>query len=163
MSRSFVVLCIPHFKTSSSYKKMDSRRVRSDPRSRDVSSSGGEFIFQSETRGSSKGQGSIRLGLKNRKDITPTSTFRRDESSSRCQKSLFSHTSSELRRRERLPQTSEDNAPSTLTINEVIFINGQQSGDYMAKLPSKDERTNHLTLPTNQGYCEISAPYICMS
>jgi hypothetical protein len=49
---------------------MDSIRVRSNLKSRDVISSSCEFSFQLETEGSSKGQGLIRLDPKTRGDET---------------------------------------------------------------------------------------------
>ena len=39
-----------------------------------------------------------------------------------------------------------DDAPNTLSIYEVTFVNGWQLRDYVAKLPSRNERISHLTL-----------------
>jgi len=59
MSRKIIILGIPHFNTLSSYlfllENMNFKRIRSDPRSRDVAFSDGEFSFQPKTGGSSRG------------------------------------------------------------------------------------------------------------
>jgi len=47
-----------------------------------------------------------------------------------------------------MPQAPEDNAPSTLTIDEEAFVNGLHSREYMAKLPFKDDIIRQLTLST---------------
>jgi len=47
-----------------------------------------------------------------------------------------------------MPQAPEDNAPITLTIDEVAFVNGLRPREYMAKLPFRDDRISQPTLST---------------
>lgn len=80
--RNLVLLSIPYFKLISSFfliiylEKIDSIRIRSGPKSRDITSSDGEFSFQPKTEESSRGQGSTRLGSKTKKGGTSISTSR---------------------------------------------------------------------------------------
>ena len=63
--------------------------------------------------------------------------------------------------RERLPQTLEDDAFSTLNIVEVAFANSQHLGAYMSQLPSRKKRISKETLASAWGYFEITIS-ICM-
>jgi hypothetical protein len=53
----------------------------------DVTFFGGEFRFQPETRGNSRGQGSTKLDPKTIRGGNPASTFGREEDNSKHQKS----------------------------------------------------------------------------
>lgn len=105
-------------------KKTDPKRVRFKPRSRDIAFSSDEFRFQSGTKKSSKGYRPIRFGLKTRESGTPTSTSSMGKGSSHHQGSPSLIISSNLGG-ERLYQASEDDALSTLSIEDMSFVNDQ--------------------------------------
>jgi len=49
--------------------------------------------------------------------------------------------------RKRLPQTHEDDASSTLSVEGATFGNGLQPGAYMAQLPLMKERISEDYIP----------------
>ena len=61
------------------------------------------------------------------------------EGNSHHWKSLSPNVFIEPQGRERVPQAIKDDAPDTLNIDEVAYINGWQLGQYIAHLPSRVE------------------------
>lgn len=59
------------------------------------------------------------------------------------------------------PLTYKDDAPSILSTKDMVFINGQQLGEYIAQMPVRAERISQSIGGFAQGQFEITAPF-CM-
>jgi len=59
------------------------------------------------------------------------------------------------------PLTYKDDAPSILGTEDMVFINGQQLGEYIAQVPVRAERISQSIVGFAQGQFEITTPF-CM-